>query len=202
MEEMVVLCAACFHGNFRIVKYLIEECGADISVDNYEPLCEACSTNELEIVKYIIEELGVDPNVQNGEPLIRAATRGHLDLVKYLMSKGAKHYIRENFALCMAACHNRVEIVKYLVQDWHADIHAIADWPIYAAISADYMEIFEFLKPFYSREKIESLKREQEIIKMRQEDPEYMKKLYAENGLEWHAHPEERLLSETPKTIR
>jgi hypothetical protein len=67
-------------------KYLVEECHADIHVDNEYAVRWASENGHIEVVKYLVEECGADIHVENEEAVRLASANGRLEVVKYLES--------------------------------------------------------------------------------------------------------------------
>jgi len=91
------LSMASGYGHFEIVKYLIEECNANVEAgDEFgeTPLHCASIHEQLEIVKYLIEECNAIVEAKNkyGEtPLMSASWRNYLEIVKCLIENGANY---------------------------------------------------------------------------------------------------------------
>ena len=117
VEEM------CRDGNLCVVKYLVEEHGADVHVSAL--LYTAAENGHLDIVKYLVEEHGADVHADNEYALRWAANNGHLDVVKYLVEeRGADVHAQNEKAMKWAAEYGHLDVVKYLVEEHGADIHA------------------------------------------------------------------------------
>ena len=77
-------------GHLDIVKYLVEECHANIEAkdnDGCTPLHRASDYEHLDIVKYLVEECHCNVEAKDNDgctPLHRASDYEHLDIVKYL----------------------------------------------------------------------------------------------------------------------
>lgn len=80
---------AARNGHLHVVRYLLEECGADIHFENDWPLQLACQNGHLPVVKYLIER-GAIPT---GQSICLAAKYEHYDVVKYLAEKMYKNYV-------------------------------------------------------------------------------------------------------------
>jgi ankyrin repeat protein len=70
------MCVAAHSGNTRIVRYLVEEHGADINRAGdlgFTPLIFAALKGHLTLVRYMVKELGADVNKtadNGGTPLL------------------------------------------------------------------------------------------------------------------------------------
>ena len=84
---------ASWNSHLEVVKYLIENCGANVHTQNNSALCDACSDGHLEVVKYLIEKCGADVKNTNDEAIKRAVRINSPELIKYLIEHGAN----ENF---------------------------------------------------------------------------------------------------------
>lgn len=65
-DDITPTFVACMHGHLGIVKYLVEEHGADpnLSPDrgqSLSPFGAACVAGQLDVVKYLVEQRGVNP---------------------------------------------------------------------------------------------------------------------------------------------
>jgi ankyrin repeat protein len=122
-------------GNLDLVKYLIEEKGADFNApdnDGKIALHFAARWAKLDVVKYLIEEKGADFNAPDNDGKIAlhfAAESGELDLVKYLIEeKGADFNTPDNDGetpLHSAASWGTLDVVKYLIEEKGADFNAL-----------------------------------------------------------------------------
>ena len=86
------ICKAANEGKLSSVKYLVEECNADIGIiDEYgsTPLRLAAREGHLDVVKYLCENCHANVETcgttKNMTPVNDAAFSGHMDVVKYLV---------------------------------------------------------------------------------------------------------------------
>ena len=79
-------------GYIEIVKYLVEEHGANIHARDDRPIRVASRHGHLPVVKYLVEH-GAHIRVRNDEALRLARHYGHTDVVNYLIEHGANPYI-------------------------------------------------------------------------------------------------------------
>lgn len=101
---------ACDKGHIDIVKYLVEECKAPISL---QMTLNACRLNKLDVVKYTIEKT----NFHDGEIGILfdgACMYGCMDIVKYLAVISKSKHISHYSYSCYEAHYN---VTKYLVEE-------------------------------------------------------------------------------------
>ena len=104
-DACVALYWAAMCGHLDVVKFLVEEHGADINTMD-----------------------------QRGHsPLHKAVINGHLEVAQYLVEQGAEADInsvveRGQTALLMAARNGHVEVVKFLVEELGADINATDEY--------------------------------------------------------------------------
>ena len=92
--------------NLEIVKYLVQEAGANANVG----LRGAAGAGHFAIVKFLVQEAGVDAN--NG--LRGAAGGGHFAIVKFLVHEAD---VDANNGVEAAGRRGHLAIVKYLVQE-------------------------------------------------------------------------------------
>lgn len=91
---------AVFAGHLEIVKYLVDGCGASLTLSNNlgcAPLWLAAGYNRVNVLEFILAKLD-DPseallhcNSTGDTPLIAAASRGHLEACKILLTAAEKH---------------------------------------------------------------------------------------------------------------
>jgi len=96
----------------HVVRYLVEEIGADINADSRAvtwPVMEG----QLEVVRYL---MGI-VNVDKGRLLELAVFSGQLDIVKYLVELKADIHELGESALRYAVKDRHLEVVKYLVEN-------------------------------------------------------------------------------------
>ncbi|VDK40693.1 unnamed protein product [Taenia asiatica] len=126
-----VLISACRNGKLDIVKYLVDECGADMeqvgtvhfdgeAVEGVTPLWCAAAANYLEIVRFLVDR-GADVNrttITNSTALRAACFDGHEEVVRYLVERGANVETpnrHEHTCLMIACFRGHENIVKYLL---------------------------------------------------------------------------------------
>ncbi|KAH6630546.1 ankyrin repeat-containing domain protein [Chaetomium sp. MPI-SDFR-AT-0129] len=115
-----------------VVKYLIEEAGADIhglKGEIQEAYLNAAKKGHRGIVGYLVEKVGVDLEEKSHiaqeytvgwVALCYAATKGHESVVKYLMEQAGASDSEKGDVGSTAACHaaseGRIDVVKYLIE--------------------------------------------------------------------------------------
>lgn len=109
------------YGKLKQIKLLVE-CGADVNIDDGNPLTEASKYGHFDVVKYLVEN-GADVHAQDDSALCDASYNGDVSIVKYLVEKGADIHAKNNYSLCWAAAHNNRIIVDFLLEKG-ADINA------------------------------------------------------------------------------
>ena len=122
-----------------LVKLSLEK-GADIHVNNNEPLKVAGKNGHFNIIKFLVEN---GANVQD-DVLGSAIWRGNLDIVKYLVNHGADVHERNDLTLAWASSSGNLNIVKYLL-DHGVDIHANDDMAISWASSQGHLNVVKYL---------------------------------------------------------
>lgn len=115
------LLRACENRQLSTIKYLIEECDADIHPDGdneneKDALCWACYYGDLEVVKCLVEH-EADIHVGNDEPLCIACRRCNTEVVKYLVQKGANVRAQGDKPLIHAISNMDYDLVVFLAQN-------------------------------------------------------------------------------------
>ncbi|KAH9279482.1 Protein fem-1 -like protein C [Echinococcus granulosus] len=125
------LISACRNGKPDIVRYLVDDCGADMeqvgtvhfdgeAVEGVTPLWCAAAANYLEIVQFLVDR-GADVNrttITNSTALRAACFDGHEEVVRYLVEQGANVETpnrHEHTCLMIACFRGHENIVKYLL---------------------------------------------------------------------------------------
>jgi len=151
------LFTAIFYNQFETVKFLVEECGANIHNANIHAennsLIFSSGYDNLDIIKYLIKH-NVDVNNihSKNKILLNAVFRHNLDIIKYIVSETDADIHYNNEALLIKACvYNEFEIIKYLVEGVcpkiGADIHVDDDKPF--RLTVDHMRYnLDMLKYF------------------------------------------------------
>ncbi|XP_076377912.1 uncharacterized protein LOC143259463 [Megalopta genalis] len=131
---MTVLHTAAKYGNLEIVKFLINEKGADFNAKDNEGMTilhTAAGYGNLEIVKFLINEKGADFNAKDNEGMTilhTAVKYGNLEIVKFLINKKGDDFnakdINRMKILHTAARYGKLEIVKFLINEKRADFDA------------------------------------------------------------------------------
>ena len=126
------------NGHLEVVKYLIENCQAEIeqvgsvtidgeTIEGAPPLWCAAAAGHLHIVKYLVEH-GANVNkttYTNSTPLRAACFDGHFDIVQYLVEQKADIEIanRHGHTCLMISCYKKhLSIVQYLL-DLKAEVN-------------------------------------------------------------------------------
>lgn len=125
------LIVACRFGHLSIVKYLVEECKADIEqvgsvqfdgelIDGAPALWCASAAGHLDIVRYLIRA-GAQVNkttYTNSTPLRAACFDGHMEIVQFLVESSADIEManRHGHTCLMISCYKgHINIVQYLL---------------------------------------------------------------------------------------
>ena len=134
---------ACQNGHLEIVKYLVNEMGADILNSNYCSLLWASEYGHLPVVKYLCEA-GVDFQMYNELPIKRASQNGHYEVVKYLCELGADFRSDNDHTIRWASWSGHLPVVKYLCE-LGADIQSDDNYAIRKASDANHIEVVMYL---------------------------------------------------------
>jgi len=141
-----LLPAAAAIGSVPVVRYLIEEAGADVHVYDDGALREAAQHGKLDVVRYLIEEAGADVHVYDDGALRWAAQEGKLDVVRYLIEQ-ADAYVHADTdgALRTAVWHGELDVVRYLIEEADADVHAYEDETLRWAARTGKLDVVRYL---------------------------------------------------------
>ncbi len=71
-----------------MVKYLVEQHGANVRADDDYALRFASERGHLDVVQYLVEQ-GADIHADNDDAVRRASRNGHFHILSYLMDQGA-----------------------------------------------------------------------------------------------------------------
>jgi len=120
-ENAVMMLA--FKGRLDLVKYMVDELGAEPEKEGWTPLHYAATSGHLDIVEYLIsKEVDVDAHSPNDTtPLMLAARFGHIKVVKFLLDQQADlalHNKQDLTAIDFAYINNQKEIAQGLMSRW------------------------------------------------------------------------------------
>jgi len=120
-ENAVMMLA--FKGRLDLVKYMVDELGAEPEKEGWTPLHYAATSGHLDIVEYLIsKEVDVDAHSPNDTtPLMLAARFGHIKVVKFLLDQQADlalHNKQDFTAIDFAYMNNQKEIAQGLMSRW------------------------------------------------------------------------------------
>lgn len=128
-----------YNGNMEAVKYLVENCDADINA----AFVHCAQGGHLDIVRYLVER-GADYRIYNDSAFCMSAQDGHLDVVKYLHELGAEIHAQGEYALAFSALRGQMDVVKYLLEHG-ADIHYNDDEPFRDAVEGGHMDVIRYM---------------------------------------------------------
>jgi ankyrin repeat protein len=130
-NEVGALANAVIRGQLEVVKYLVEQAGADeqrAGRHGVTPLISAAEKGHADVVAYLLGRPGIDLGAKTakGDSAVDMACReGHVEMVKQLVGAGAKVGYR---ALGSATVGGKLPVVRYLVEKAAAEQRrAIAD---------------------------------------------------------------------------
>ncbi|KAM7534577.1 hypothetical protein Aperf_G00000104747 [Anoplocephala perfoliata] len=126
-----LLIAACRNGKFDVVKYLVDECNADVelvgtvhfdgeAVEGVTPLWCASAANFLNIVRFLVKRgANVNATTATNSTALRAACfDGHEEVVRFLVEQGANVETpnrHEHTCLMIACFRGHENIVRFLL---------------------------------------------------------------------------------------
>jgi ankyrin repeat protein len=163
-DRLGPLVDAALGGQLQVVKYLVEEAGADVGCTNRDgvtPLIEAAGKGHMDIVSYLLGRPGIDIEAMTAKgtrALNLACYNGHLEVAKLLVAAGARvdpPALHERAALSDAALGGHLQVVKYLVEECGADVGRAefnGKTPLVTALKKGHVDIVEFLRGIVSRE--------------------------------------------------
>jgi ankyrin repeat protein len=129
-DVMGSLASAIIGGHLQLVRYLVEEAGADerrAGLDGRTPLILAADKGDADIMAYLLDRsrVNIDAKAANGDTALEVAYRnGHLEVVKLLVAAGARvnpQSSDEHGVLMTARLGGNVQVVRYLVEEAGAD---------------------------------------------------------------------------------
>jgi predicted metalloprotease with PDZ domain len=107
------------HGDFEIVKRVVEQCPGSINLHE-EHCCAlkiAAEYGYMDMVKYFVEEKGMDVTLNDCFPLRAAVQNNEFEIVKYLAEHGSYYPDDYEFAIDRAIENGSLDIIKYLVEN-------------------------------------------------------------------------------------
>jgi ankyrin repeat protein len=156
-DELGVVGSAASEGHLQVVKYLVEEAGADDNrthEDIWTPLMAAADKGQDAVVAYLLGRPDTKIDAKDGDAYtaLDLACRGrHVEVVKLLVAAGARREAEasgEWRALGSAARGGSLQIVKYLVEEVGVD-ERLADptgWtPLIHAAEGGHADIVAYL---------------------------------------------------------
>jgi hypothetical protein len=90
--------------NLEIVKYLVDECGADVHITD---------RGSFAVIQYLMDKNAIDITALYSNILKLYAEIGSLDFIKYCVEKGANLYTRDNKILILSAKNGNLGIIRY-----------------------------------------------------------------------------------------
>jgi ankyrin repeat protein len=130
-NDWVPLVSAASGGQLQVVKYLVEEAGADVrwaDRDGKTALMYAAWKGHVDVVDYLRgrQDINIDARSEKGHTALDlACDNGHLEVVKVLGAAGARvnpQAKNEWGPLVSAAFKGHLQLVKYLVEEAAADV--------------------------------------------------------------------------------
>ena len=155
MSKDESLLIASEYGQIDIVKYLIENAGANIDHEDpetgYTPIFEATYGNHLDVVKYLVENGSKLTGIIFNSIIVGASKNGYIKILDYLAKNGVDMESKNNDGdtrLHSAVKENhKIESVKCLIENG-ADLEAKDEYdrtPLYCAVEEGHFEIVKCL---------------------------------------------------------
>lgn len=139
---------AAHGGHLEVVKFLVEELGADVHYKGDQALCWAAGLGRLPVVKYLVKR-GADVHADHNAPLRWAVQYGdYAKVAKYLIKRGADVHAYEDEALRWAAGLGHIKSVKVLIKAG-ADVRAQDDSAVKDARAKGHTAVVEYIQGFY-----------------------------------------------------
>jgi ankyrin repeat protein len=103
-------------GYVDVVRYLVEEQGADIHADNEYAMRCAAMNGHLEVVKYLVEEQRIDIRANHDHTMRLAAAMRQIAVMEYLCDQGADIRACNDEAIQFAAWKGDLTIIVSILQ--------------------------------------------------------------------------------------
>jgi ankyrin repeat protein len=157
------LVQAAISGRLHVVKYLVEEAGADVQragCIGWTPLMWAVDEGHTDVVGYLLSrpDIKIDAKTPAGESMLLLACRpGHLEVMRLLVGAGAKvnpQASDEYGSLGDAALNGHLHVVKYLVEEAGADVLRVdpdGRTPLMRAAERGHTDVAAYLQPIVLR---------------------------------------------------
>jgi hypothetical protein len=117
--------------------------GANVHMDNDEPLKMACENGYVSIVKILLK-YGANVHADDDQALILACENGHESVIDLLLKYNADIHINNDEPLKIACEYCHVDAVKLLINNG-ANVNADNNYPIRIASEYNYPEIVNIL---------------------------------------------------------
>jgi hypothetical protein len=132
-SSAVHLTEAAVHGKVEVMRYLVNDLGADVNQaddEGFTPLYSAAQEGHVAAVRCLVNELGADVDLANqagATPLYLACQLGHLALVRCLVEELGANVNLPNqqgtTPLIIAAQEGQLAVVRCLVEELGADVN-------------------------------------------------------------------------------
>ncbi|GMF13585.1 unnamed protein product [Phytophthora lilii] len=143
-------------GQLEVVRYLVEQCGADVNAteNGDTALMMAAEYGHIDVVRYLTEQCHADVNTTTKygyTAIMQAAANGHLAIVRCLAESGADVNVTSDHgytALIQAAGNGFLDTVRYLSGECCADVNAIdkyGETALMKAVGRGHFSILEYL---------------------------------------------------------
>jgi ankyrin repeat protein len=152
--------AAAEQGSIDVVKYIVEQCQANVEdkdTKGLTPLHIAANEGHIEIVKYLFEKYPANVEQKDQEygwtPLHNASGNGHIDVIKYLLENcHANIEAKSNDGMTplhIASENGKIEVLEYFIKQFHANVEEktnIGMTPLHIATNEGHIDIVKYLK--------------------------------------------------------
>lgn len=127
-----------------VLKGEISGCAGLSKSELEECLKLAAEIGNCHLIKELVEQYGVFISAGRDAPLCAAVGNGHLEAAKLCVELGAVPHVYGEHPLFLATSNDNLELVQWLLDDCHADVHRKDD--IILRVAAEYgsLQVFRY----------------------------------------------------------